>query len=81
MLPGILRPVSRLTILVTAAGAPGAAALLRALRENGEREVRLVCCDVNPRSIGRFHGDAFHTVPPGPDPEFVPMRWVRASMT
>lgn len=72
MLAGILHPVSRLTILVTAAGAPGAAALLRALRENGEREVRLVCCDMNPRSIGRFHGDAFHTVPAGSHPEFVP---------
>ena len=30
------------TILVSASGAPGTAALLRALRENGEREVRLV---------------------------------------
>ena len=57
---------------MTAAGAPGAAALLRALQENGEREVRLVCCDMNPRSIGRFHGDAFHIVPAGSDPEFVP---------
>ena len=39
MTPASGRP---LTILVTAVGAPGAAALLRNLRQNGEREVRLV---------------------------------------
>ena len=61
-----------LTVLVTASGAPGAAALLKALRENGEREVRLVGCDMNPRSIGRFRCDAFHVVPAGSDPEFAP---------
>lgn len=61
-----------LTLLVTASGAPGAPALLRALRENGEREVRLVGCDMNPRSIGRFLCDSFHTVPAGSEPDFVP---------
>ena len=43
------------TILVTAAGAPGAAALLRGLRENGEREVRLVGVDMSERAIGYQH--------------------------
>ena len=60
----------RLTVLVTASGAPGTAALLRALRENGEREMRLVGCDMSERSVGRFLCDAFATVPPGADPEF-----------
>jgi carbamoyl-phosphate synthase large subunit len=64
--------VRPLTLLVTASGAPGAAALLRALRENGEREIRLVGCDMNPLSIGRFVSDVFHPVPPGSDPEFAP---------
>jgi carbamoyl-phosphate synthase large subunit len=58
------------TILVTAAGAPGAAALLRGLRENGEREVRLVGVDMSERSIGRHLCDAFHLVPPGSDPAY-----------
>jgi carbamoyl-phosphate synthase large subunit len=58
------------TILVTAAGAPGSARLLRALRENGEREVRLVGVDMSERSVGRHVCDAFHTVPPGADPAF-----------
>jgi carbamoyl-phosphate synthase large subunit len=62
-----LRP---LTVLVTASGAPGTAALLRGLRENGEREVRLVGTDMSERSIGRLLCDAFHLVPPGSDPSF-----------
>jgi carbamoyl-phosphate synthase large subunit len=60
----------RLTVLVTASGAPGTAALLRALRANGEREIRLVGCDMSERSIGRFRCDAFHLVPRGADPGF-----------
>ena len=59
-----------LTVLVTASGAPGTAALLRALRENGEREVRLVGCDMSDLAVGRFLCDSFATVPPGADPGF-----------
>ena len=60
-----------LTLLVSASGAPGTAALLRALRENGERELRLVGTDMSERSIGRQLCDAFHLVPSGSDPGFV----------
>ena len=59
-----------LTVLVSASGAPGTAALLRALRANGEREVRLVGTDMSERAIGRHLCDAFHRVPPGSDPGF-----------
>ena len=59
-----------LTILVSASGAPGTAALLRALRENGERPVRLVGTDMSHRAIGRHLCDAFHVVPAGADPGF-----------
>jgi carbamoyl-phosphate synthase large subunit len=61
------RPI---TVMVTAAGAPGTAALLRALRQNGEREVRLVGTDMSERSVGRHLCDAFHLVPAGSDPAF-----------
>jgi carbamoyl-phosphate synthase large subunit len=62
-----LRPA---TVLVSAAGAPGTAALLRALRENGERDLRLVGTDMSERSVGRHLCDAVHLVPAGSDPGF-----------
>ena len=62
-----LRPI---TVLVSASGAPGTAALLRGLRANGEREVRLVGTDMSERSVGRHLCDAFHLVPAGSDPGF-----------
>jgi len=62
--------VRDLTVLVSASGAPGTAALLRALRENGEREVHLVGTDMSERAVGRHLCDAFHVVPAGSDPGF-----------
>ena len=59
-----------ITVMVTASGAPGTAALLRALRENGEREVRLVGTDMSERAVGRHLCDAFHVVPGGADTAF-----------
>jgi carbamoyl-phosphate synthase large subunit len=59
-----------ITILVTASGAPGTAALLRALRLNGERGVRLIGTDMSPQAIGRHFCDRFYVVPPGGDPAF-----------
>jgi carbamoyl-phosphate synthase large subunit len=56
--------------MVTASGAPGTAALLRALRENGERDVRLVGTDMSVQAIGRHLCDSFHVVPAGSDPSF-----------
>jgi len=58
------------TVLLSASGAPGTAALLRGLRENGERDVRLVGVDMSERSIGRHLCDSFHLVPAGSDPGF-----------
>ncbi len=55
-------------MLVSACGAPGTAALLRSLRENGERDVRLVGVDMSEQAIGRHLVDAFHIVPDGSDP-------------
>jgi carbamoyl-phosphate synthase large subunit len=62
-----MRPI---TVVVTASGAPGTAALLHALRANGERELRLVGTDMSDRSVGRHLCDAFHLVPAGSDPSF-----------
>ena len=62
-----MKPIS---VLVSASGAPGTAALLRALRSNGEREVRLVGTDMSERPVGRHLCDDFHVVPPGSDAGF-----------
>jgi carbamoylphosphate synthase large subunit len=62
--------VNPLTVLVTASGAPGTAALLRALRMNGERPIRLIGTDMSPQSVGRYYCDAFFVVPPGGDRAF-----------
>jgi ATP-grasp domain-containing protein/3-methyl-D-ornithine--L-lysine ligase PylC-like protein len=59
-----------ITVLLTASGSPGTAALARALRENGEREVRLIGTDISERSIGRHVCDVFHLVPAGTEPVF-----------
>jgi carbamoyl-phosphate synthase large subunit len=58
------------TILLSAAGAPGAARLIRALKDNGERETRVVGTDMNVNSIGAHLCDAFHVVPAGSDPAY-----------
>jgi carbamoyl-phosphate synthase large subunit len=60
-----------LTVLLTASGVPGSAALVRALRENGERELRLVGTDMSELAIGRHLCDSFHVVPAGGDAGFV----------
>jgi len=62
--------VRDLTVVVTASGSPGTAALVRALRENGERLVRVVGTDMADLAVGRQLCDAFHVVPPGDDPGF-----------
>src|SRR5256885_3168704 len=59
-----------IAVLVTASGAPGTAALGRALRTNGERGVRVVGTDMSPQAVGRQFCDRFYVVPPGPDPAF-----------
>src|SRR5919204_6814789 len=59
-----------ITVLVTASGAPGTAALVRALRMSGERGVRVVGTDMSPQAIGRHFCDRFYVVPPGRDPAF-----------
>jgi carbamoyl-phosphate synthase large subunit len=63
--------VNPLTVLLSASGAPGTVALARALRENGEREVRVVGTDMSELSIGRHLCDAFHITPAGTDAGFV----------
>ncbi len=59
-----------LTVLVTAVGCPGTTALVRALREHGERPVRVVGTDMQREVWGAFACDGFALVPAGSDPGF-----------
>jgi carbamoyl-phosphate synthase large subunit len=70
MMPLVGAAAGPITILLTASGSPGTAALVRALRANGERQVRLVGTDLSDRAVGRHLCDAFHLVPPGGEPAF-----------
>jgi carbamoyl-phosphate synthase large subunit len=63
--------VRPLAVLLTASGVPGCPALIRALRENGEREIRLVGTDMSELAIGRHFCDAFHVVPGGSQAGFI----------
>ena len=61
-----------LKLVLTAAGCPGAATLIRMLKTNGEREIRIVGVDVRADAVGRFLCDDFVTVPPGAADDYVP---------
>jgi carbamoyl-phosphate synthase large subunit len=61
-----------LKLVLTASGCPGAATLIRMLKANREREIRIVGVDVRADAVGRFLCDDFTTVPPGNAPDYVP---------
>lgn len=59
------------TVLLTGCGAPGAPSIIKCLRKNGEREIRIISVDMNENAASRTLVDAFYTVPPAEDPGFV----------
>jgi carbamoyl-phosphate synthase large subunit len=60
-----------LRIVLTAAGCPGAATLIGALRANGERRLHIHGVDMRADAVGRFLCDGFDTVPPGDGDDYV----------
>jgi carbamoyl-phosphate synthase large subunit len=64
--------LGKLKVLLTAVGCPGGVTMIRALKDNGEREIEIVGTDMRPEAAGRFFVDRFHIVPAGNSPEFVP---------
>lgn len=59
-----------ITILITAGGAPQSPTLIRHLRNNGEREVRIVAVDMDGEASGRFLADTFYQIPPAGAPDY-----------
>ena len=64
----MLKPIN---VLLTGAGAPGAPSIIKCLRKNGEREIRLVGVDMNEKSNGRKLVDVFYQVPPAKDEGYI----------
>ena len=60
-----------ITVLVTAAGAPGAVGIIESLRANRERSVRIIGTDMRVAASGRPFLDGFFQVPPGRDSGFI----------
>jgi len=60
-----------ITVVLTATGCPGAAALIRMLRANGERDVTIVGTDMRAEAAGRFLCDRFVQVPAGSSDDYV----------
>lgn len=61
-----LKPI---TVLTTSVGNDGFPSVLKALRENGEREVRIIGVDANPSAAGLFLADRGEVVPMRSDPD------------
>lgn len=60
-----------LTVLLTGCGAPGGPGIIKCLRKNGERDIRIVGVDMNETAGGRRLVDAFYPVPPASSPDFI----------
>jgi len=62
----------KIKVLLTAVGCPGAVTMIRALKNNGERDIEIVGTDMRPEAAGRFFVDTFYTVPAGSSEAFIP---------
>ena len=60
-----------LNVLITGAGAPGAPGIIKCLKNNGERTVKIVGVDVKDRVPTIKFLDAFYSIPPANDPSFI----------
>jgi carbamoyl-phosphate synthase large subunit len=58
-----------INILMTGAGAPGAAGILHCLKQ--EPSVQVVTADANPGAVGRFLSKDFECIPFGDSPQFI----------
>jgi len=61
-----------LTVLLTACGCPGASTLIKMLKNNGERKIKIIGTDVDEEAVGKFLVDKFYKVPPGTSKGYIP---------
>ena len=60
-----------ITVLITGCGAPGAYGIIKCLRNNGERDIRIIGVDMNPNAGAKDMVDVFYTVPAAKDNDFI----------
>lgn len=58
-----------INILMTGGGAPGAAGIIKCLRQ--EKAYKIIVADANPEVVGKYLGDHFEIIPLATDPEFI----------
>lgn len=61
-----------IVVLLTGCGAPGAPGIIKCLRKNGERGIRIIGVDMNENAGSRGMADCFFTVPSANDDAFIP---------
>lgn len=61
-----------IALLLTGCGAPGAPGIIKCLRKNGERDIRIIGVDMNENAGARGMVDAFYTVPAASEDSFIP---------
>lgn len=64
--------MNKLNVLVTAGGSPGAPGIIKSLKLNGEREIRVICTDMKEDSAGLYLADVEYIVPSGKSEKFIP---------
>lgn len=64
----MLNPI---TIVLTAAGCPGASTCIKRLRGIRERTVRVIGADADPEAVGRFLADGFERIPNADEPGYI----------
>ena len=59
-----------MNVLLTGAGAPGAAGIIKCLRK-GDKKLRIICVDINAHAYGQALADMFYTVPEAENKDFI----------
>jgi carbamoyl-phosphate synthase large subunit len=63
--------LKNLNILITGVGAPGVYGVIKGLRINGERKIKIIGVDVDPNVASRYFIDKFYIVPSRASPNFM----------
>ena len=60
-----------ITVLITGIGAPGAPGIVKSIRKNGERNIKIIGVDTNFDASGKDLVDEFYEIPPAEDSKFI----------